>query len=280
MAFDEKGRYKRLGNTGKLGATPGGFVCTAWDTTDQKLVAIKEQSDKSVNAERDIMFFLNVPSHPHLLQMHDKFVHGTMLYVVFQYLEATLHDVWTRARGQLDWDIADRYGHHVLLGLAHLHKHMVAHRDLSMGNILYETNTDSARIADKGLAHCATSRVLEGKVRTLWFRAPEVILGYTNLSVEHTTFNQWCDMWSAGCVLGALWCGTIVFEADSEVEVWEKQIGLMGSPMAVWPEVVSMPKWNKFSDSIWKKTTRPAHRHGTIPPRSHEHWTNEYELLS
>jgi serine/threonine protein kinase len=256
MAFDEKGRYKRLGNPGKLGAAPGGVVCAAWDSADQKLVAVKEQRSKTDNAERDMRFFRSVPSHPHLLLIHDHFVHGTMLYLVFQYLEATLHDVWARAGGTLDWDRADRYGHHVLQGIAHLHKHVMTHRDLSMCNILFETNTDSVRIADTGLAHCATSRVLEGQVRTLWFTAPEVILGYTSLA-ESQTFNQWCDMWSAGCVLGALWCGTIVFEAGTEVEVWEKQVSLLGSPMAVWPGVVFLPKWQQFSEST-RQTWSPA----------------------
>ena len=126
MAFDEIGRYKRLGNCGKLAAAAGGTVCAAWDQTGQKLVAIKEQLATSGCAEREMLFFHSIPSHPHLLEMHDQFVHRTMLYLVFQYLEATLHDVWARARGVLDWDRADRYGHHVLLGLAHLHAHTVA----------------------------------------------------------------------------------------------------------------------------------------------------------
>ena len=81
-----------------------------------------------------------------------------MLYLVFQYLEASLHDIWHRARGFLDWDLADRYGHHARHGLAHLHSHSVAHRDLSLANIPFDARANSARIADLGLAQCATTR--------------------------------------------------------------------------------------------------------------------------
>jgi serine/threonine protein kinase len=250
--FDGPCRYKRLGteNGGKLGAGAYGTVYCSWDQADQKTVAIKEQFATSDSAEREMLFFHSIPSHPHLLEMRDQFVQGTMLYLVFQYLEASLHDVWTRARGFLDWDKADRYGYHVLLGLAHLHHHKVAHRDLSMGNILFDASSNSVRIADLGLAHCSTSRLLEGKVTTLWFRAPEVLLGVASLSCSQAMF----DMWSVGCVLGALWSATIVFEAETEFAVWGKQVSLLGPPEAVWPGVVCMPKWKKFSDSVTPKT--------------------------
>jgi serine/threonine protein kinase len=70
--------------------------------------------------------------------------------------------------------LADRYGHHVRQGLAHLHAHSVAHRDLSLANVIFDARANSARIAELGLAQCATTGVLECKVTTLWFRAPEV----------------------------------------------------------------------------------------------------------
>jgi serine/threonine protein kinase len=199
----------RLGKDGggKLGTGSFGTVYAAWDNMNSKLVAIKEQPVSSDNAEREMLFFHSIPVHPHLLQMHDQFVNGSKLYLVFQYLEASLHDIWHRARGFLDWDLADRYGHHVIQGLAHLHAHAVAHRDLSLANILFDARANSARIADLGLAQCATTKVLECKVTTLWFRAPEIVLGMTNLSCSQTMF----DMWSAGCILGALWSATIFF---------------------------------------------------------------------
>ena len=144
-----------------------GIVYTVWDNVNSKLVAIKEQPVSSDNAEGEMLFFHSIPVHPHLLQMHGQFVNGNLLHLVFQYLEASLHNMWHPTRGFLDWDLADRYGHHVLQGLAHLRAHSVAHRDLSMGNILFDASTNSARIADLGRAHCATSRVLEGKVTAL-----------------------------------------------------------------------------------------------------------------
>ena len=71
---------------------------------------------------------------------------------MFEYLYNCLSDVFHRAEGLLHVAVAKDYSCQVLQGLVHLHSHQVAHRDLSMGNILLDIPSNTLKIADLGLA--------------------------------------------------------------------------------------------------------------------------------
>ena len=100
---------------------------------------------------------------------------------MFEYLYNSLSDLFHRAQGLLHVPVARDYSWQVLQGLAHLHSHRVAHRDLSMGNILVDIPSNTLKIADLGLAVCASNFVLDRVVAVVWYRAPEVLLRIENL---------------------------------------------------------------------------------------------------
>lgn len=92
----------------------------------------------------------------------------------------------------------------MLDGLVYLHDcKNVCHRDLKGANILL-SREGLVQIADFGLARIMfpgnkaynyTTRVV-----TLWYRAPELLLGFKN-------YNFGVDMWSIGCVFAELVTG-------------------------------------------------------------------------
>ena len=100
------------------------------------------------------------------------------MILVFEYLYNSLSDVFHQAHGLLPVHVSRRYAHQTLMGLRHMHAHNVAHRDLSLGNILVDMPSNSVKIADLGLAVCASHFVLDRKISTLWYRAPEVFGGW------------------------------------------------------------------------------------------------------
>ena len=299
---DPTSRYKRLG-TGvhaPLGEGSYGVVHAAWDQQNKELVAIKQSPVGSDETVREMLFLKGLPPHPHVIPILDEYVAGDSFCLVFPYRQATLWDIYKRAKGYLNYwetfryrrslclpegfagtpravDIpchgpaaADvfgflslsplggafrdrtiaRYGHHVLLGLAHLHDLDVVHRDVSMSNILYESRSNSMQIADLGLAASATDIAIGRTITTLPFRAPEAILGA--LSAEINTPQTAVDVWSAGCILASLWIANVLCNGNTWRDVVKMQVCVLGDPRPVWADVVRTPRWAELSEMLPK----------------------------
>ncbi|KAF3340400.1 hypothetical protein FCM35_KLT16171 [Carex littledalei] len=69
-------------------------------------------------------------------------------------------------------------------GVAHCHKHGVLHRDLKPQNLLVDKEKGILKIADLGLGRSFTlpMKSYTHEIVTLWYRAPEVLLGTTHYS--------------------------------------------------------------------------------------------------
>jgi cyclin-dependent kinase 12/13 len=82
----------------------------------------------------------------------------------------------------------------LLEGVAYLHKNYILHRDIKSANILLNDNGE-VKLADFGLGRKIRHETqFTYKVVTLWYRAPELILGCKN-------YTDKIDVWSIGCVV-------------------------------------------------------------------------------
>lgn len=86
----------------------------------------------------------------------------------------------------------------LLSAVALLHENWIIHRDLKTSNLLMN-NRGQIKVADFGLARKYGSPLgsMTQLVVTLWYRAPELLLG----AKEYSTA---VDMWSIGCIFGEL----------------------------------------------------------------------------
>ncbi len=88
----------------------------------------------------------------------------------------------------------------ILKGLIYLHNQNVIHRDIKGANILISSD-GTAKLADFGLARIYypgdKKAVYTNRVVTLWYRAPELLLGARN-------YSDTVDTWSLGCVFAEL----------------------------------------------------------------------------
>ncbi|KAH0881725.1 hypothetical protein HID58_069119 [Brassica napus] len=117
------------------------------------------------------------------------------------------------------------YMQQLLLAVEHCHLRGIMHRDIKAANILVN-NKGVLKLADFGLANIVTPRnknQLTSRVVTLWYRAPELLMGSTSYSVS-------VDLWSVGCVFAEILTGRPPLKGRTEIEQLHKIYKLCGSP--------------------------------------------------
>jgi len=104
----------------------------------------------------------------------------------------------------------------ILNGISYIHHNWVVHRDLKPSNILIMgrgPEIGTVKIADFGMARLFQQPLRslhhDGVVVTVWYRAPELLLG-----AKHYTKS--IDMWAIGCIFGELLTNTPLFQGKEE----------------------------------------------------------------
>ncbi len=130
--------------------------------------------------------------------------------------------------------------HQIIRGIDFLHSHKILHRDLKPQNILICNHTLATKLADFGLSRVYSFpvRPYTKEVLTLWYRAPELMLGLNNYSTD-------LDMWSVGCILAELYLKRPLFVGDSEIDQLYKIFKVYGTPNEdTLPGYKSLPDYN------------------------------------
>lgn len=135
------------------------------------------------------------------------------IHCIFEFCDKVLSNELNNRKGPVELPIAKKIMRELLQAVDILHSKMILHRDIKPDNILIDKN-DKLKLADFGLAKKASflQRRKSNAIVSLWYRAPEIILGS-----EDYLFGV--DMWSIGCILAELLHKRPIFMCRSDDEV-------------------------------------------------------------
>lgn len=178
-------------------------------------------------------------SHENIVELKDCVQSEGRLYLVFEFLDRDLKKYMESCNGLLPPLLVKSYLFQCVRGLAFCHARGVMHRDLKPQNLLVSKD-GRLKLADFGLARafCPPIRPLTHEVVTLWYRAPEILLG-------SQTYAPPVDVWALGTIFAEMVTKRPLFPADSEIDQIFKIFRQLGTPTDdIWPGVTSLPDWN------------------------------------
>ncbi|KAF8233770.1 CMGC/CDK/CDC2 protein kinase [Tricholoma matsutake] len=224
-----------------------GVVYKARDVGTNQIVALKkirlEAEDEGVpsTAIREISLLKELKDD-NIVKLLDIVHADQKLYLVFEFLDVDLKrymETGNQNRTPITLDIVKKFTYQLNAGLLYCHSHRILHRDLKPQNLLIDKR-DNLKLADFGLARAfgIPMRTYTHEVVTLWYRAPEVLLGSRHYSTA-------IDMWSVGCIFAEMAMqGAPLFPGDSEIDQIFKIFRILGTPNEdVWPGVSGLPDY-------------------------------------
>lgn len=237
----------------KIGEGTYGVVYKGRHKKTNRLVALKkirlESEEEGVpsTAIREISLLKEL-QHPNIVGLEDVLMQENKLYLVFEFLSMDLKRYMdTIPSGQyMDKMLVKSYTYQILQGILFCHQRRVLHRDMKPQNLLID-NKGIIKLADFGLARAfgIPVRVYTHEVVTLWYRAPEILLGSQRYSTP-------VDIWSIGCIFAEMVTKRPLFHGDSEIDQLFRIFRTLTTPTEEdWPGVTSMPDYKPTFPS-WK----------------------------
>lgn len=233
-------RYQKLE---KVGEGTYGVVYKAKDRRSGAIVALKkirlEAEDEGIpsTAIREISLLKEL-HHTNVVSLLDVVHTDRKLTLVFEYLDQDLKKYLDVCESGLELSILKSFLYQLLQGIAYCHQHRVLHRDLKPQNLLINRE-GQLKLADFGLARAfgIPVRSYTHEVVTLWYRAPDVLLGSRKYSTP-------VDIWSIGCIFAEMACGRPLLTGTSEADQLDRIYRLLGTPTpATYPGIVDLPEY-------------------------------------
>mmetsp|Transcript_9218 Transcript_9218/g.9287 ORF Transcript_9218/g.9287 Transcript_9218/m.9287 type:complete len:302 (-) Transcript_9218:244-1149(-) len=233
-------RYQKLE---KIGEGTYGIVYKAKDRVSGQIIALKrirlEAEDEGIpsTAIREISLLKEL-RHANIVRLYDVVHTERKLTLVFEYLDQDLKKYLDVCEGGLDSTIVKSFLYQLLTGVAYCHHHRVLHRDLKPQNLLINREGE-LKLADFGLARAfgIPVRSYTHEVVTLWYRAPDVLMGSRKYSTP-------VDIWSIGCILAEMVNGVPLFTGTSEESQLDTIFRHLGTPdESKYSGISELPDW-------------------------------------
>jgi len=160
------------------------------------------------------------------------------LTLVFEFLDMDLKKSLDCEEAGFPPQLQKIFLYQLLKGVSFCHDRRVLHRDLKPQNLLINKDNE-LKLADFGLARAfgIPVRSYTHEVVTLWYRAPDVLMGSRKYSTP-------VDLWSVGCIFGEMVGGRPLFPGTSDHDQLMRIFKVLGTPTEEsWPSMVELPEY-------------------------------------
>ncbi|XP_076085540.1 cyclin-dependent kinase 11B-like [Mytilus galloprovincialis] len=226
-----------------------GVVYRAKDKKTDDIVALKrlkmekEKEGFPITSLREINTLLKA-QHVNIVTVREIVVGSNMdkIYIVMDYVEHDLKSLMETMKQPFLVGEVKTLLKQLLLGVAHLHDNWIIHRDLKTSNLLL-SHKGVLKIGDFGLAreYGEPLKHYTPVVVTLWYRAPELLLGIKEYSTP-------IDMWSVGCIFAEFLMMKALWSGKSDIDQLNRIFKDLGTPSEkIWPGYNELPAIKKLS---------------------------------
>ncbi|CAO1633667.1 unnamed protein product [Parajaminaea phylloscopi] len=217
----------------------------------KKLKMDRERNGFPITSLREIRTLM-MAKHENVVHVREVAVGSTLtqIFIVFEFVEHDLKTLLRTLEAPFLLSEIKSLMQQLLRAVALMHSQWIIHRDLKTSNLLLN-NRGVLKVADFGLARLYGDSPLAAipghphgqmtdLVVTLWYRAPELLLGAKRYDVA-------IDMWSVGCILAELVLQEPLFSGRNESDQMAQICRKRGFPSArQWPDFTEMPLYRKI----------------------------------
>ena len=215
----------------------------------KKVKLHKEKEGFPITSIREINILLSL-HHENIIKVNEVVIGNSIdkIFMVMEYMDHELKALLADNRYKFSLSQVKCLTYQLLKGVQYMHSNWIFHRDLKTSNLLFN-NKGVLKIADFGLARKYGNplRPYTQLVVTLWYRAPELLLGCDKYGAS-------IDMWSVGCIIAEILLRDPLFQGQEEIDQLNKIFRMLGTPTEeVWPEWSLLPGVKKIN---FKKFTQ------------------------
>ncbi len=195
------------------------MVYRAYDTIDDRMVAIKILKDEFAKSEEFRRRFINeskaiaVLSHENIVKVYDVSFGDMIQYIVMEYIDGITLKEYIERNANIEHNKSLKFIKQILEALSHAHSKGIIHRDIKPQNIMILSD-DTIKVADFGIARfsSAETRTMTGNAMgSVHYIAPEQAKG----SVTDSS----TDIYSVGVILYELLTSRVPFDAENPVSI-------------------------------------------------------------
>lgn len=216
------------------------FVYKAFDTIDDRIVAVKILKDEYIHNEEFSRRFKNeskaiaILSHPNIVRVIDVSFGENLQYIVMEYIDGITLKEYIEQQKILQWKEVVHFIVQILHALQHAHDKGIVHQDVKPQNIMLLSD-GTIKVTDFGIARF--SRVVgqqseqgDKAIGSVHYISPE------QARAEIT--DEKSDIYSVGVMMYEMLTGRLPFESDNAVSVAIMQMQSVAQrPTSINPDI-------------------------------------------